>query len=427
MLFDKSGTGIDELKELTGFLYSYNNFENIRTDLELAQEDMAALIGDELMGVADEHYNSEDFGAEDFELLTELVKKIQLPVAYFAIYSFSQNADISHEDSGRKVKIDADREKMPWEWMLDKDEKAILKKAHKTTDRLISFLEKNISEEDLAAWAESDARAAIKGQFIDSAEVFNSIYPIDNSRRFFLVISPFIREAERKYIKPALTEDVFNELKVALAKVNMYGLVKHTTENDTDVKQKDTVTLKGNAGSVTVTGSGGLTEIITYDPDTSLAALAADFVSDNAADYLAEGIGITSLGDDIIFEAETAGTAFISPVVTSVAANADSDGLLPYIRTPLAYFAMSIAVDRLAVEVLPEGVFQNLISERLTQNAKVSAVPEVKREVSKLLFNQGQTELRILTEYLRKQAAGTDFVESDLTTGLDEDNLFARV
>lgn len=328
MLFNKSLTGIDELKELTGFLYSYNNFENIRTDLELAQEDMAALIGQEVMDLADSHYNSEDFDAEGYELLTNLVKHIQLPVAYFAIHSFSQNADVSHEDSGRKVKIDAEREKLPWEWMLDKDEKAILKKAHRTTDRLIAFLEKNIAEEDLSVWAESTARAAIKGQMIDSAEAFNQIYPIDNSRRFFLLISPFIREAERKYIKPALTPTVYDEIKTALA-------------------------------------------------------------SEEGFD--------------------------------------DENGILPYIQTPLAYFAMSIAVDRLAVEVLPEGVFQNLISERLTQNAKVSAVPEVKREVSKLLFNQGQTELRMLTEQLRKIVAGEDFEEADLTQGLDEDNKFARV
>lgn len=326
MLFDKSGTGIDELKELTGFLYSYNNFENIRTDLELAQEDMAGLISEELMEVADVHYNSEDFGAEGYEILTELVKKIQLPLAYFAIHSFSQNADISHEDSGRKVKIDAEREKMPWEWMLDKDEKAILKKAHKTTDRLISFLEKNIAEDVLSAWADSDARKAIKGQFIDSAEIFNSIYPIDNSRRFFLVIAPFIREAERKYIKPALTPTTFDEIKTALGSDEGY---------------------------------------------------------------------------------------------------ADDDGILDYIRTPLAYFAMSIAIDRLAVEVLPEGVFQNLIAENT--NTKNPAMTEVKREVSKRLLQQGQAELRFLTEQLRKIADQEDYEEMDLTLGLNEDNLFARV
>ena len=131
MLFNSIG----ELTKLTGFLYSYNNLENIKTDLELAEEDLRQVVGDEIIDAAILHYTSEDFEApnpdpvvKDFELWTKLVRFIQLPVAYFAIHSFSQNTDISHEDSGRKVKIDAEREKLPWEWMLEKDEKGVVLK-----------------------------------------------------------------------------------------------------------------------------------------------------------------------------------------------------------------------------------------------------------------------------------------------------------
>lgn len=423
MLFNN----IDEIKELTGFVYAYNSFENIRTDIELATEELAALIGDDVMDKADNHFNGSNYGDDSYELLNNLVKMIQLPVAYFAIYSFSQNTDISHEDSGRKVKIDNEREKLPWEWMLEKDEKAILKKAYKTTDRLITFLEKNISL--IPEWSESETREAIKGQFIDSASVFNEIYPIDNSRRFFLVIAPFIREAERKYIKPVLGEDSYDELKEAIAKVNLYGIVENTVANEVGVKKKDTVSMYGNAGSVTITAAGGLTTTMEYDPETGIDDMLSDFVTDNAADYLAEGIVLTSSGTDLIFEAETAGVDFTSPVVTTVPADADPDGLLPYIRTPLALYAMSIAIDRLAIEVLPEGVYQNLVSERLTQNAKQPALTEVKREVSKLLTEKANAELRYLQEYIRKLdlGEGEEFEEADLTQGLDEDELFARV
>nr|NQU94098.1 hypothetical protein [Bacteroidota bacterium] len=161
--------------------------------------------------------------------------------------------------------------------------------------------------------------------------LFNKIYPIDNSRRFFLTISPFIREAERKFIKPVLTETAFDDMKTALAGPEPY---------------------------------------------------------------------------------------------------ADQDGLMPYIRVPLALFSMSLAVDRLALEVLPEGVFQNIISDRLTQNARQVVVTEVKREVSKDLTNQAQAELRHLQEYVRKLAAenaGEDYTDADLPQGLDENNQYARV
>jgi hypothetical protein len=297
---------IDELKKITGFVYAYNDLENITTDVELAEEDLRGVVGDEIVDAAIIHYNSENYEApnpdpEDppadppvdppnYEIWTKLVNYIQLPVAYFAIHSFSQNTDISHEDTGRKVKIDSEREKLPWEWMLEKDEKAIIKKAHRTTDRLIAFLDKNIAV--FRDWAESAARVAIRGQFIDSAAMFNEIYPIDNSRRFFLTICPFIREAERKYIMPVLGEDLFDEMKTGLATL--------------------------------------------ADPDAE-------------------------------------------PPVT---AWEDTDGLLPLIRVPLALFAMSIAVTRLSLEVLPEGVFNNLIN--LGPTSKTPATAADRFEISKI-------------------------------------------
>jgi hypothetical protein len=323
MLFNKTDNGIDELKELTGFLYAYNNFDNIRTDIMLAHEDMERLIGVDVMDAAKSHYESENMGAESYEIMTGLVKHLQLPLAYYAIHSFSQNADISHEDSGRKVKIDADREKLPWEWMLEKDERAILRKAHRTTDRLISYLDKN--SEDIAEWAESDARKAIKKQFFQSTDQFNAIYPIDHSRRFFLHIQPFIAEAERKYIAPALAAR-YTEIKEALE------------ANDFD----------------------------------------------------------------------------------------DTNGILPLIRVPLALFTMSIAVDRLALEVLPDGVFTNIV--QLAPEPKRAADKSQKRELASQLLTHAQTELKFLQQTLTKiNAAGDDYTLPELNSGINENNNFARV
>ncbi len=361
MLFNKSQTGIDELKELTGFLYAYNNFSNISTDLELAHEDMERLIGADVMALAEGFYHSDSYEqptpepeAEDpeepgeptppgggepeppgagededqeleptNEILTALVKHIQLPLAYHAIHSFSQNADISHEDSGRKVKIDAEREKLPWEWMLEKDERAILKKAHRTTDRLIAFLDKNIAY--LTAWRTGDARKAIKGQFFSSADEFNNVYPIDGSRRFFLTIQPFIAEAERKHIAPAL------------------GTLAATIKTEL------------STGTFT-----------------------------------------------------------------------DTNGILPLIRVPLALFAMSIAVDRLALEVLPEGIYQNVVHD--SPQAKKPAIIEQKREIAAQLLKNAHIELKFLQQALTKINAGeSDYTLPDLTSGLDENNKFARV
>jgi len=327
MLFNKNNNGIDELQKLTGFLYAYNHFENIRTDIEPAHEDMGRLIGSGVMQIAEDHYLSEQYESpgQENELLTNLVKHVQLPIAYYSIYTFSKNTDVSHEDTGRKVKIDAEREKLPWEWMLEKDERAIINKAHRTTDRLLTFLDNNA--DNLTEWKDSEARKAILVQFFQNAEQFNSVYPISHSRRFFLHIQPFIAEVERKFIAPILGKR-YSEIKEAM-----------------------------KAG--------------TYD---------------------------------------------------------DKEKLLPLIRVPLALLSIAVAVDRLAIEVLPEGVFQRYISSTVTQNAKKAAEIEQKREFAIQLNRDGQTELQFLQQALIKiNAAGDDYSLPNLTQGVNEKNSFARV
>jgi hypothetical protein len=86
------------------------------------------------------------------------------------------------------------------------------------------------------------------------------------------------------------------------------------------VKQKDTITLTGTSGTANVTVAGGLTKLATFATGgtTDLTQTAADFVTDHAAAYAAEGITVTSSGADIIFEATLAGVPFDSPVITNV-------------------------------------------------------------------------------------------------------------
>lgn len=88
------------------------------------------------------------------------------------------------------------------------------------------------------------------------------------------------------------------------------------------VAQVETVTLTGTSGTATITLAGGLTKTVTFDTD--LATTAANFDTDFSADYTAQGITITSSGDDIIFTAAVAGTAFTAPVITN--ATGDLDG-----------------------------------------------------------------------------------------------------
>jgi hypothetical protein len=81
------------------------------------------------------------------------------------------------------------------------------------------------------------------------------------------------------------------------------------------VKQKDTVTLTGTGGGATIACGANSNNVFF---DTLLATTAASFADDNAVNFLAgEGVVLTHLGDDIIFEANVAGVSFPHPTIVN--------------------------------------------------------------------------------------------------------------
>jgi len=325
MLFNKEENGQEELKALLGFLYSSNNFDNIKTDIELAEEDIQKIIGPEIFSVAQNYYSEP--GVLN-PLLVSLVEHIQLPVALYAYFAFAAHTDISHSENGRKVTLDPESEKMPWEWMVRKDDEAILNKAHKTTDRLLTFLEKNV--EGLRDWQDSDARKMARSCFINTASKFNEFFPIDNSRRFFMAIVPFMKEVEKKHILPVL------------------GLTRYE------------------------------------DMKSSIES-----------------------GE---FE--------------------DPDNILSRVQLPIALYTLSIAIRRLSVSIMPNGIFQDYVSERLTQKAKQPASSSVRQEVAKSLQYDAEFELNSLQKLiseLEATAAGEKYEPTDLNERMDPDQTFIRL
>lgn len=329
MIFNKNHNGAAELKSLLGFLYASNTFANIATDVMLAQEDLAEIISQAVMEKAETHYHSANYntGAQ-YALLDKLVAHIQLPVAYYAYAAYAAHTDVSHGDDGRKVVIDSENQKMAWEWMIDRDEDAVINKAHKTTDRLISFLEKNAA--NITEWKDSEARKTANGLIIPTAKVFNQIFPIDNSSRFFITIIPFIAEAQRKHILPVLGP----------------------------VRYKDVV------------------------------------------------------------DALKAGTY------------TDADNMLMLLRVPLAYFSLSLAVKRLSVRILPNGIFQDYVSDTLSRKAKQPADADTRNAVAQMLYNDATFELQNLQKTIAKldaDAANIDYTPPSPSDYIKPDNKIFRL
>lgn len=199
-----------ELRELTGSYYTNNDFKKISTDVELESEAIVRLVGQMVYDRAQAIYTPSADGqsagtiaADASETDIKLLKHLQLPIALGAAFKYYQANLVSHDDTSRKVKIDKEHESMAWQWMIDKDDEAHLRKCQRATDRLIAWLDK----EDIAEWQNSDEKKAAKKLFIPNTATFQEHYPIDFSGLFYHTIRPFIADVQRNAIRQALGDD----------------------------------------------------------------------------------------------------------------------------------------------------------------------------------------------------------------------------
>jgi len=309
MLFNKNNNGIEELQKYITSLYSSTKWGEIKTDVELAEEEIKKVIGNEVFNTAQAHYDSPAYNPDGNTVLDNLVFQIQMPTSFLAFFEFTKANDVSHESTGRKIKIDVNNEKIPFEWMLDRDDATILRKANKTFDRLIVFLDENEVETN---WKDSDAQKLARSLFVNTAKQFDEYYPIDESRRFFLKVTPFIKKLERKNLMPIL-KDKYEPLKAAIVANNL---------------------------------------------------------------------------------------------------TADDEVLLTYILDFIVMETMALALQRFAVQVIPEGVFQN--EYQLSTKSKKVAIKDVKDELMASLKADADKRFDDLNEYLKKLNTPT-YTDEDIS------------
>lgn len=196
MIFNRDNNGSKELRDLTGNYYANNDFDKIITDIELAAEEVSGLIGAELYKKVEEWYREKKENGDQ-----ELIKKVQRPIALLATLRMYQKNDLSHEDDGRKFKIATDNsEKLPWEWQLDRDEARHMEDYYKAVDALIRYL----NTSDVKEWKESRTYKMSQLLLIRSGADFDIYFPIDKSERTFMLLLPFIKEAQLLYVKKAV-------------------------------------------------------------------------------------------------------------------------------------------------------------------------------------------------------------------------------
>lgn len=195
MIFNKDKSGAQELRELTGNYYANNKFDKISGEIELATEELETLVGDKVVNLAEKYYTE---AGEDAD--AALVRKVQRPIAILATLRMYRKNDLSHEDDGRKFKMATDNsEKLPWEWQLDRDDALHLEEYYQAVDALIRYLNKKKLEE----WTATPLYKLSQTLIIWNGEAFDSYFPIERSERMYLMLVPFIREAQMLTVKRA--------------------------------------------------------------------------------------------------------------------------------------------------------------------------------------------------------------------------------
>lgn len=225
-------TTAEQIRNLTGSYYANNDFEKIKNIVKAVEDEIAETIGHEVMGsLVDESENGEismSFETDDGKVIkvgdkeftvegdalvmsgyssygiigrvegdtliisnSRAVRSCQQAVAYMATMRFYRLNDISHENAGRKVKIDKENEARPFEWQLARDDRAHLEEYYRALDRLINALDADPRFMETKLWKRKSSL------IVKDADSLSYLTGLDPSPWLYLRLLPYLDESQR--------------------------------------------------------------------------------------------------------------------------------------------------------------------------------------------------------------------------------------
>lgn len=165
----------EELRALTGSYFANNDFTRIEGVLQTVEQEIARTIG---------------LAALD-ALEGDALLAAQQATAYMATMRYYRLNDISHETTGRKVKIDKENEARPFEWQLARDDRMHLEEYYRALDRLLYALAGTELFRESPVW-QRQQRLIVK----DSGTMA-WLTGVDDSAWLYLRLQPFLAESQR--------------------------------------------------------------------------------------------------------------------------------------------------------------------------------------------------------------------------------------
>ena len=198
MLFNKDERGSQELYNISGIFQAGADYRNIEAEVNSALETVRDIIGPSVMSDAEQAYEQLVIPP----CKEALVKAVQLPVAYLAIAMHAQLSLVAHGETGRKIKAD-DNEKIPFAWMIDRDDRALRERYYRAMDSLLRFLDNS----DITSWKESAANGLVKTSVIKTIRQFEMVYPLEQSSYMFHQLLPILVEIQSTRLKAIVGVD----------------------------------------------------------------------------------------------------------------------------------------------------------------------------------------------------------------------------
>jgi len=207
-----------------------NSIENWFPYIDEAQETfikpvLGNALYDQLQGImAIDPVPADDGNAE--ANLAELLGMIRKPLALYALWLGADEFGVSISAQGIQV-IETPTHKTAPQYRVQNLKENWIRRANTALDLVLKFLDEH--KEDYPGFDPQDADLFIRGTL-----EFNSEVDIRESRRVFVSLKPVIRSVEKKYIRPTLSAELFDELKKAwqteavltTAQLNLLDLIR---------------------------------------------------------------------------------------------------------------------------------------------------------------------------------------------------------
>jgi hypothetical protein len=408
-----------ELKRLLGFIYASLEFDNLKTDLKLASSDMRRLIGSAMYDAALDFYNRyqaeyaqwpDDPPATPYQkAMSELVMMIQLPVALNAYQAYSRNADLTHSDKGRQISV-TENDKPAFEWQINRDEEAMRNRAAKATEELLRWLEEHTQE---VITLEAPVGLIPGNYYTDGAKTYLALkaaqygeeYTPGHVLQHRIVAQVHVAETTPQWDPEAS----YNPGDVVQLPDNNQGYVALTTSQNLSPNASDTdwglavinpalitrykASPEWQRNNTMVVNHLELFEkAFPLEGSFRLFRSLTPFIRESERRTISAIVGAEKL------------KALLERRRRNILTEEDQE-LIDFIIPVVAISTMAMAVRRLSVTLLPDGLLKQYVESGNT--ARGSATPVQRTQVAKTLDDATRTEVAALQMYLQRQSTET--------------------